>query len=195
MRATTITPRSVKGIGAAQDLAINGAPPAFDQPLHVGRPNIGARDLFMKYAAEILDRQWLSNNGPFVQEFERRIEEHLGVKHCVAMCNGTVALEIAIRALGLKGEVIVPSYTFIATAHALHWQEITPVFADIDPSTHTLDPDSVCRMITPRTTALSASIYGDAVRLFTNCRRLPTGTVSSSCSTLRMPSVVHTGES
>ena len=58
----------------------------------------------------------------------------LGVRHCVAMCNGTIALEIAIRALDLKGEVIVPSYTFVATAHALQWQEITPIFADIDPA-------------------------------------------------------------
>jgi dTDP-4-amino-4,6-dideoxygalactose transaminase len=70
------------------------------------------------------------------------------------MCNGTIALEIAIRALGLEGEVIVPSYTFVATAHALHWQAITPVFADIDPDTHNLDPDSVRRMITPRTTGI-----------------------------------------
>jgi dTDP-4-amino-4,6-dideoxygalactose transaminase len=70
------------------------------------------------------------------------------------MCNGTIALEIAIRALGLTGEVIVPSYTFIATAHALHWQGITPVFADIDPDTHNLDPEAVRRMITPRTTGI-----------------------------------------
>jgi dTDP-4-amino-4,6-dideoxygalactose transaminase len=70
------------------------------------------------------------------------------------MSNGTVALEIAIRAVGLSGEVIVPSYTFIATAHALHWQGITPVFADIDPATHNLDPAAVRKMITPRTTGI-----------------------------------------
>jgi dTDP-4-amino-4,6-dideoxygalactose transaminase len=70
------------------------------------------------------------------------------------MCNGTIALEIATRALELKGEVIVPSYTFIATAHALQWQEITPIFADIDPATHNLDPAAVWRMITPRTTGI-----------------------------------------
>ena len=64
----------------------------------------------------------------------------VGVKHCVVMCNATVALEIATRALGLKGEVIVPSFTFVATAHALQWQEITPVFCDIDPATHTTRP-------------------------------------------------------
>ena len=136
------------------DLAINGAPPAFDEPLHVGRPNIGDRDAFLQRINQILDSQWLTNNGPMVQEFEQRIADHLGVKHCVAMCNGTIALEIAIRALGLEGEVIVPSWTFVATAHALYWQGITPVFADIDPATHNLDPGAVRRMITPRTTGI-----------------------------------------
>lgn len=108
----------------------------------------------MRRIEEILDRRWFTNDGPMVKEFERRIEVFLGVKHCVAMCNATVALEIAIRALGLKGEVIVPAYTFIATAHALQWQEITPVFADMDPATHNIDPGSVERLITPRTTGI-----------------------------------------
>jgi len=136
------------------DLVTNGEQPVFEQPLHVGRPNIGSRESFLKYVEEIFDRRWLTNNGPLVQELENRIAGYLGVKHCVAMCNGTVALEIAIRALGLQGEVIVPSYTFIATAHALHWQAITPVFADIDPVTQNLDPDAVRRMITPHTTGI-----------------------------------------
>ena len=144
----------MKPIQKSQDLAINGAPPAFEQPLHVGRPNIGSRETFLKYVDEIFERRWLSNNGPMVREFERRVADYHGVKHCVTMCNGTVALEIAIRALGLEGEVIVPSYTFIATAHALHWQAITPVFADIDPVTHNLDPAAVRCMITPRTTGI-----------------------------------------
>jgi dTDP-4-amino-4,6-dideoxygalactose transaminase len=144
----------MKSLATLQDLAINGAPPAFEQPLHVGRPNIGDRATFIAYVNEIFDRRWLSNNGPVVQAFEQRVADYHGVKHCVAMCNGTVALEIAIRALGLSGEVIVPSYTFIATAHALHWQAITPVFADIDEHTHLLDPASVRRMITPRTTGI-----------------------------------------
>ena len=128
--------------------------PAFDQPVHVGRPNIGDREDFLQRVEKILDRRWLSNNGPVLQEFEAEISRYLGVKHCIAMCNGTIALEIAIRALELKGEVIIPSYTFIATAHALHWQGITPVFADIDPSTHNLDPESVRRAITPNTSGI-----------------------------------------
>jgi len=144
----------VKKIQSLNDLAINGAPPAFDEALHVGRPNIGDRKDFLHRVGEMLDRRWLSNNGPLVQELEEKIAAYQDVKHCIAMCNGTIALEIAIRALELKGEVIIPSYTFIATAHALQWQDITPVFADIDPQTHNLDPAAVRRMITPRTTGI-----------------------------------------
>lgn len=144
----------MKTIRKPQDLAINGTPPAFEQLLHVGRPNVGSRELLMKYMDDVFDRNWLTNDGPMVRQLERRIADMHGVQHCIAMCNGTVALEIAIRALRLEGEVIIPSYTFIATAHALHWQAITPVFADIDPVTHNLDPAAVLRMITPRTTGI-----------------------------------------
>lgn len=152
IQSRTAVPHKV--IRTKADLAISGAPPAFDELLHVGRPNIVNRDAFLRSVGEILDSHWLTNNGPVVQEFERRIAEYLGVKHCVAMCNGTIALEIAIRALSLQGEVIVPSWTFVATAHSLYWQGITPVFADIDPRTHNLDPDAVRRMITPRTSGI-----------------------------------------
>jgi dTDP-4-amino-4,6-dideoxygalactose transaminase len=131
-----------------------GRAPAFAEPVHVGRPNTGSREQFMKLAGEMFDRRWFTNDGPLVREFEARVAGFLGVRNCVAMCNGTLALEIAIRALQLSGEVIVPSYTFVATAHALHWQGITPVFADIDPVTHTLSPDAVRKMITPRTTGI-----------------------------------------
>ena len=144
----------MKKIRSRQDLAINGAAPAFEETLHVGRPNIGSREDFLRYVDDIFERRWLTNNGPIVQEFEKRIADYHETKHCVAMCNGTVALEIAIRALGLSGEVIVPSYTFVATAHALHWQGITPVFADIDPATHNIDPESVRRLITERSTGI-----------------------------------------
>ncbi|OQW92617.1 MAG: dTDP-4-dehydro-6-deoxyglucose aminotransferase [Thiotrichaceae bacterium IS1] len=135
-------------------LAIFSGQPAFLEMLHVGRPNIGNREHLLARINDMLDRRWLTNKGQYVIEFEKRVADFLGVKHCVAMCNGTVALEIATRALGLKGEVIVPSFTFVATAHALQWQEITPVFCDIDPLTHTIDPNRVEEMITPRTTGI-----------------------------------------
>ena len=131
-----------------------GGTPSFAEPLHVGRPYLGDRARFAELVDGMLDRRWLTNDGPLVRELEERVAAHLGVEHCVAMCNGTAALEIAIRALGLTGEVIVPSYTFIATAHALHWQGLTPVFVDIDPRTHTLDPEAVRSAVTPRTTGI-----------------------------------------
>ena len=135
-------------------LAVFGGPPAFAESLYVGRPNICNRESFLRRVNDLFDRRWLTNAGPFVREFEEKVATLLGVKHCIAMCNGTVALEIAIRALGLTGEVIVPSFTFVATAHALAWQEIQPVFCDVDPRTHNLDPARVEAMITPRTSAI-----------------------------------------
>lgn len=131
--------------------------------LVVGRPNIGDRQRFLERVEDILDRHWLSNGGRYVEEFEHRVAEFLGVGHCIAMCNATVGLEIAIRALGLRGEVIVPSFTFIATAHALRWQEITPVFCDVDPVTQNIDPAQVEKLITPRTTGiLGVHLWGRA---------------------------------
>lgn len=145
------------------ELAIFNAKPAFAQQLHVGRPNIGNREKLMERFNQVLDRRWLTNNGPCLLELEEKLAKYLGVRHCVAMCNATVALEIAIRAADLSGEVLVPSYTFVATAHALQWQQITPVFCDIDPRTHTLDPAAVERMITPRTTAIiGVHVWGKA---------------------------------
>ena len=122
--------------------------------LHVGRPNIGDRDALLARINGMLDRRWLTNDGPLVKEFEQRIADFVGVRHCITMCNATVALEIASRALGFSGEVIVPSFTFVATAHALQWQGITPVFTDIDPRTHNIDTSSIERLITERTTGI-----------------------------------------
>jgi dTDP-4-amino-4,6-dideoxygalactose transaminase len=136
------------------DLAIFTKKPFFDTPLHVGRPNIGNREIFITRVNEMLDRNWLSNNGPFVLQFEAHLANYLQVKHCIVTCNATIALEIVIRAAGLTGEVLVPSFTFIASAHALKWQEITPVFCDVDLNTHCLDADKIESMITPKTTGI-----------------------------------------
>jgi dTDP-4-amino-4,6-dideoxygalactose transaminase len=136
------------------DLAIFGSTPAFAEKLYVGRPNVGDRARLFERMNDMLDRRWLTNNGRYVQELEARLAGMMGVKHCVAMCNATIGLEIAVRALGLRGEVIVPSFTFVATAHALQWQEITPIFCDVDPKTHNVDPASVEQMITPRTSGI-----------------------------------------
>ncbi len=138
-------------------LAVFSGKPAFPEPLHVGRPNLGDRKRLFERFDQMLDRRWLSNNGPLVKEFEHEIARHVGVKHVICVCNATIGLEIAARAADLEGEVIVPAYTFVATAHALQWQAITPVFADMDPATHNIDPARVERHITPRTTAILAT--------------------------------------
>lgn len=134
--------------------AILGGTAAFAEPLHVGRPNIGDRASLQGRIDAMLDRRWFTNDGPLVREFEQRVAEYLGARHCITTCNGTIALMLAIRGLDMKGEVIVPSFTFIATAHAVQWQETTPVFCDVDPATHNLDPREIERHITPRTTGI-----------------------------------------
>jgi len=146
-----------------KNLASLGGPKAFTEPYHVGRPNLGDRKQLMARLNDILDRRWLSNFGHYVQGFEKKIAEIVGTKHAIACSNGTVALEIASRALGLHGEVIVPAFTFIATPHALQWQEITPVFADVRAHDHNLDPAQIERHITPKTTGiLGVHLWGQA---------------------------------
>lgn len=145
---------SVENTVAGTDLALFGGAPALDQPLHVGRPNLGSRERFLERVNRIFDARWLTNNGPMVEEFERSIAKRVGVEHCISVCNATVGLEMAIRAAGLQGEVILPSMTFVATAHALQWQGITPIFADVDPVTHNIDPRRVEELITERTTGI-----------------------------------------
>jgi dTDP-4-amino-4,6-dideoxygalactose transaminase len=150
----------------AARLAILGHPPAFETPLHVGRPNLPDKRAILDRVASVLDSGWLTNGGPLVRDFERRLAEECGVKHCIATSNGTVALELAIRALELAGEVIVPAFTFIATAHALAWHGLRPVFCDVDPATHTLDPLQVEQLIGPRTAAvLGVHLWGHACQI------------------------------
>lgn len=142
-------------------LAVFGAAPAFEHKLHVGQPNLGDRAYFLDRVAKILDSRWFTNNGQCVRELEAALAAYLGVRHVIAVCNATIGLEIAIRALPMTGEVIVPAMTFVATAHALQWQQITPVFCDIDPATHMLDPRQVEALITDRTSGvLGVHLWG-----------------------------------
>lgn len=136
------------------ELAILGGTRAFTDALHVGRPNVGDRERLLARINDMLDRRWFTNNGPLVQEFEQALAAYTQVKHAITVTNATIALEIAVRAAGVHGEVILPSFTFIATAHALQWQEITPVFCDVAPGSHHIDPNRVEDLITPRTTAI-----------------------------------------
>jgi len=131
--------------------------------LYVGRPNLGNRERFLQRVNEMFDRRWLSNDGPLLKEFEQRIADITGTKYAIAVCNATAGIELASKALELKGEVILPSYTFVATAHALQWQGITPVFADLDPATHNIDPAKIEEVITPQTTGIvGVHVWGRA---------------------------------
>jgi dTDP-4-amino-4,6-dideoxygalactose transaminase len=164
--------------GNQRSLAIFGGSPAFEIPLHVGRPNVGNREALQKRFDDMLDRVWFSNSGPLVNEFEAKIQDFIGVKHCIAICNATVGLEIAVRAMGLREEVIVPAFTFVATAHALKWQEITPVFADVATAGYNIDVESVEKLITPKTTGiLGVHLWGvpcdtDAIQSIARKHRL-----------------------
>ena len=146
---------------AFADLAVAGGTPAFAEALHVGRPNVGDVDVVLAGIRDVLQRRWLTNDGPMVRAFEERMREVLGVRNAVAVCNGTVAIEILAKALGLTGEVIVPAFTFVATAHALAWMGLKPVFCDIDPLTHNIDPVAAERLIGPNTSAiLGVHVWG-----------------------------------
>lgn len=143
------------------DLAILGGQPAFSEALVVNRPNIGDRRRFNELLSDVLDRRWFTNDGPLVRELEERLANRLGVKHCIAANNGTCALSILVRALDLSGEVIVPSFTFVSTAHMLLWHSIEPVFCDVSPNGWNMDPEACEALISEKTSAiLGVHIWG-----------------------------------
>src|SRR5687768_3829168 len=102
-------------------LALFGGTPRFDAPLYVGRPNLLQPEATLADIGEVFARHRLTNNGPCVQAFEAELCRLLDVPHCIAVNNGTLGLLILLKALGLTGEVIVPSFTFPATVHVLPW--------------------------------------------------------------------------
>ena len=116
---------------------------------------------YTEYLKGIWERGHLTNHGPLVNELEEKIKDYLGVKHFFFINNGTVALQIAIKALGVKGEVITTPFSYVATTSSVMWEECTPVFADIDPQNFTLDPSKIEAAITANTTAILAThVYG-----------------------------------
>jgi dTDP-4-amino-4,6-dideoxygalactose transaminase len=124
------------------------------RPLTVTRPDLPPLEDFLPYLQQIWDSRVLSNGGPFHQRFERALCEHLGVPQVSLFTNATLALVSALQALRISGEVITTPYSFVATAHALMWNGIRPVFVDIDPQTLNLDAAQVEAAITPQTTAI-----------------------------------------
>lgn len=140
--------------------------PAFKNPIPVCKPFVPRREQFLEYINDILDRQWYTNEGPYVQELEKRLADFHGVQYCSLVCNATLGLQLVIQGLDLTGQIILPSFTFIASAHAPFWQGIEPVFCDVEPQYCTIDPAKAEKLITPRTTAIMG------VHIFSNVCRI-----------------------
>jgi dTDP-4-amino-4,6-dideoxygalactose transaminase len=120
----------------------------------VTQPFLPPLDEFQPYLEDIWKRKWVTNNGAYHQQLEQELCDYLGVEHLSLFSNGTLALITALQALKITGEVITTPFSFVATSHALHWNGIKPVFADISPVSLNLDPDRIEALITPQTTAL-----------------------------------------
>lgn len=134
--------------------------------INVTKSFLPPQEEYQKYVSGIWDNAWLTNHGPLVQELEKKLKKYLGVENLLYVSNGTVALQIAIKALELKGEVITTPFSYVATTTSLIWENCTPVFADIDKQTFCLDADAIERHITPATTAILAThVYGYACEL------------------------------
>lgn len=132
------------------------------EPVYVTSPSLPSLERYTELLAEIWASKRLANSGNFHNRLERKLEEHLGVDHVCLFCNGTVALLVALQALGIDGgEVITTPFTFPATTHALNWNNVTPVFCDIDPVTFNIDPNRIEELITPQTRAiLPVHVFG-----------------------------------
>lgn len=132
------------------------------QPIYVTQPALPPLKEFVSSLEVIWESKYITNGGPFHQQFEKELAKYLGVKYVSLFTNGTLALITAIQALGIAGEVITTPFSFVATTHALWWNKIKPVFADIDDQYFNLDPKKVEAAITPQTTAiLPVHVYGN----------------------------------
>ncbi|NTW22342.1 DegT/DnrJ/EryC1/StrS family aminotransferase [Candidatus Falkowbacteria bacterium] len=130
--------------------------------INVNKTYLPPAEEYEKLLKRIWENNQLTNNGPLVQELEDKLKKHLGVKHLFLVANGTVALQIAIKALALKGEVITSPFTFLATTTSLIWEGCEPIFADIQKNSLTIDPIEIEKRITPNTSAiLGVHVYGN----------------------------------
>ena len=130
--------------------------------INVTKPFLPPIEQYQDYVQQIWDRNWLTNNGPLVNELELRLKEYLNVDHLLFLNNGTIALQIAIKALQLKGEIITTPFSYVATTSSIVWEGCTPVFVDIDPGTLNIDPAKIEAALTENTSAIIAThTYGN----------------------------------
>lgn len=129
----------------------------------ITKPFLPALEDYQAYLKQIWERNWLTNNGPLVNELELKLKEYLDVDHLLYLNNGTIALQIAIKALDLKGEIITTPFSYIATTSAIVWEGCTPVFVDIEPGTMNIDASKIEAAITEKTSAILAThTYGNS---------------------------------
>lgn len=128
----------------------------------VTKPFIPPFDEYQAYLKGIWQREWLTNNGPLVNELELKLKENLGVDHLLFLCNGTIALQIAIRSLNLQGEIITTPFSYVATTSSIVWEHCVPVMVDICEDTLNIDPNKIEQAITKKTTAILAThVFGN----------------------------------
>jgi dTDP-4-amino-4,6-dideoxygalactose transaminase len=131
--------------------------------INVTKPFLPPREEYDKYIDGIWKREWLTNNGPLVNELELKLKEYFDVPHLFYVTNGTVALQLAIKALAIKGEIITTPFSYVATTSSIVWESCTPIFVDICPGTLNIDPKLIEGAITPDTTAILAThVYGNS---------------------------------
>jgi len=128
----------------------------------ITKPFLPPREAYDKYINEIWQRNWLTNNGPLVVELEQKLKAYLQVPHLLYVCNGTVALQIAIHALDLEGEIITTPFSYIATTSSIYWEHCKPVFVDIEEGSLNIDPLKIEKAITKNTCAILAThVFGN----------------------------------
>ena len=129
----------------------------------VTKPYLPQIDKYQSYIEDIYQRQWLTNNGPLINQFELKIKEQLNLKHLLCVSNGTIALQLAIKALELSGEIITTPFSYVATTSSIVWEGCTPVYVDIDQKTLNIDPKKIEAAITDKTSAILAThCFGNA---------------------------------
>lgn len=134
----------------------------YNRPIYVTKPALPPLPEFLPYLEQIWENRILTNQGPFHKQFEEALAEYLGVEYLSLFSNGTLALVTALQVLRITGEVITTPFSFVATTHSLWWNNIKPIFVDIEPDTFNLDPNRIEAAITPRTTALfPVHVYGN----------------------------------
>ena len=133
-----------------------------NKPVYVTMPSLAPLEEYKTILQDVWKRGILTHNGPLVQQFEKELNKILKLKNSVVVSNGTIALQMAIKALGLKGEIITSPFTWIATVSAIMWENCTPVFADIHPDTLNIDPQKIEDKITDKTVAvIPVHVFGN----------------------------------